>query len=178
MIDHINELNDIDGHLSITITGDKFSYSVEEEEFVGNPISWASAPCVFGMKSDFYSHLVVLSNKEIPNATSLNRVDRKISLTYSDVDALIHVSNQIYRGVVEVTHEFDLIYFMNRNAQVNVDGRRRPMFHDTTQESDVYRPIGCMRDFFAMLCIEGSKLVRKVDLKGFSLSGNINYNSL
>lgn len=165
LIDHINELNDVDGHLVIAITGEKFSYSINEEEtFIGNPTTNPTIPCVFGMIPDFYSHLVVLSNKPIPNSKQLNWVDRKISVTYSDVDSFILVANTIYRGAVEVTHEYNMIYCLPQNSKINLDG----------QTSGSANSINEILDNLAVNCTNGSNLINRIDFRGFSSSKNIN----
>ena len=48
MIRNINEMKNVDGHLSIAMTGEKFIYSIEDEDFLGVPITWPTVKSVFG----------------------------------------------------------------------------------------------------------------------------------
>lgn len=117
LVDHIAELNNPDGHLTVAMTGEKFAFTDMNIDNSNNmPVTGQQQ--VFGTKDYMCSHMVVISNSEIPKATRVPWVGRDISMTYSKDDIHAFMANQMFRGVVNVTHSHNTIFVFERGASL------------------------------------------------------------
>lgn len=181
LIDHKNELNDVDGHLVIAMTGEELVYS---DDSIGLPFT--GKPTIGNETSvfcpDTISHLVILSDKEIPNAIRLAWVNENIPSMFTENDSLIHYANSIYRGVIEVRHSFDLICFIQHQIYLKSNQSRRQferrMMRNVLGNRELHNEIPLTYQSFQSLFdhiwdeyFTDSKLTNRIPFQEFKESG-------
>ena len=166
-MDHIGELSSIEETLLIAMTADNFFFSIndqDDEETFSRP--WV------GMDKTVFSrpsHLVILSQAEIPGATKLPWTGKGIAVDDVKQDFHVFIANTVWRGAIRVAHNKDMIFGVRNGVRVSVKGELPPLPHNVEESQAL---IGRFFDRYAMYYAVGRTLTSDIKLSGFSSPDN------
>lgn len=164
MANHIEEMKSIDGNLVVAMTGENFTFYDRKTNKL--PSTFPEASSVFGLnEKPFLSHLVVISDKDIPNSRKLSWVDKSIHVIYTNYDHFIHAANNVFKDAIVVDHEYEMIYAMMPNAKIRVN-------------QAVYGRIYQVFNYYSSNCIRDGNLMKDIDFTEFNFSGVFKSGSL
>lgn len=128
--------------------------------------------CVFSNDRYYYSHLVIVTNKTIPNQEPLPWERKKIAAHDSKPNYTIKLANGLFPEFASVKHSKNRIFFIKSDKSITIQGTK-PHIEDEygRKEMTKHRQIDAMFDLFAMHCVENNRLCKNVDLKSFSGNG-------
>ena len=152
LLANIEELSSPEGNLLIAMTAENFFFSLDSEDTDEETMS---PPWVGMDKMVFHrpSHMVILSQREIPDGTKLPWSWEITDPNDFPTDYHAFIANTLWRGHIHVHHNSDMIFGME--GRVVLKGEL-PSLPRGLQESDA--PIGRFFDRYAMHYAIGRKL--------------------
>ncbi|KAK8845827.1 hypothetical protein M9Y10_020750 [Tritrichomonas musculus] len=188
LLSRVSEFSKIDNKTFIAITGEMLSISIDSEkpinfDSIRRPTVDPKCNSVFSDDPYFYSHMVILSDTQIPGQTPIPWTKTGIYADYAPSDYITKVANGIFPDLANVKESKKRIFFMfpnnNNNPnksqeQIEIEGNY-PTSLDIDEayyyQSTSNRPVDAMFDRFAMGCASTTKLLTNVDLKSFKVHG-------